>query len=81
MMLLYLKLKQEQKNYLLQVSVIQYGKPAEIKKDINERFKESFPNANITLSKLRRYGISILHYLVLVFIFYDQITQYLPHTL
>jgi len=42
------------------VSVIQYGKPAEIKKDINERFKESFPNANITLSKLRSIKLEIL---------------------
>ena len=40
--------------YIFKVSVIQYGKPTEIKKDINERFKERFPNLRITLSKLRR---------------------------
>lgn len=35
------------------VSIIQYAKPSEVKKDINERFKEKFPHVTITLSKLR----------------------------
>lgn len=42
------------------VSVIQYAKPIEIKKDINERFKERFPNTNITLSKLRSVKLEML---------------------
>jgi len=35
------------------VSIIQYAKPAKVKKDINERFKEKFPAVTITLTKLR----------------------------
>lgn len=35
------------------VSIIQYAKPAKVKKDINERFKEEFPGVTITLTKLR----------------------------
>ena len=35
------------------VSIVQYAKPAKVKKDINERFKEEFPAVTITLTKLR----------------------------
>ncbi|XP_065669473.1 CDK5 and ABL1 enzyme substrate 1 isoform X5 [Hydra vulgaris] len=35
------------------VSIIQFAKPSELKKDINERFRERFPQVTITLTKLR----------------------------
>eukprot|EP01135_Chromosphaera_perkinsii_P010411 Nk52_evm83s2118 gene=Nk52_evmTU83s2118 len=35
------------------VSLIQYVKPSELKKDLNEQFKEIHPDVDITLSKLR----------------------------
>ena len=35
--------------------MVAYAKPSELKKDLNEQFREKFPNLNITLTKLRRY--------------------------
>lgn len=35
------------------VSMVVYAKPSELKKDLNEQFREKFPNLNITLTKLR----------------------------
>ncbi|XP_020609869.1 CDK5 and ABL1 enzyme substrate 2-like [Orbicella faveolata] len=35
------------------VSMVAYAKPSELKKDLNEQFREKFPNLNITLTKLR----------------------------
>lgn len=35
------------------VSVLDYAKPTELKKDLNSRFKEKYPKVNITLSKCR----------------------------
>ena len=35
--------------------MVAYAKPSELKKDLNEQFREKFPNLSITLTKLRRY--------------------------
>eukprot|EP00124_Ichthyophonus_hoferi_P001143 Ihof_evm11s53 gene=Ihof_evmTU11s53 len=44
----------------LMVSVIQYAKPSDLKRDLNEQFREQYPDVLITLSKLRSQKLQML---------------------
>ena len=38
-----------------------HARAVDIKRGINEQFKEIYPHINITLSKIRRYGYVLVH--------------------
>ena len=46
-------------NILSQVSIIEYARKADIKKGLNDRFKEIYPHVELSLTKLDKSVTSV----------------------